>query len=179
MRTAGPKYQIWQIMLAIAVIAGLLAIFGVTGAVVVLVVISALVPPILQAAPGRRLCATAWVCSLYPVLLLCSLYSTWFTAWWVLGNRPRMSLDDPKFISPIVQMPHDATFLLLLGSPFALLVCIPLVLSWVVQCVRRDGFRLSKATAQVMIPVSAWQALIVISRWNLFDFDSIFGWFMD
>ena len=53
------SYRIWQIMLAVGVCAGLFAIFGVTGSIAVLLVVSILVLPIIRARPGRRLCAAA------------------------------------------------------------------------------------------------------------------------
>jgi hypothetical protein len=179
MRQATLKYQIWQIMLAIAVLAGLFASFGLTGAVTMLVVITFLLLPILRVAHGRGIRTAAWICSLYPVLLLGSLYATWFTAWCILGHRPRSSLDDPKFISPIVLVPHDTTYLFILGSPFALLLCVTLVLAYLVQSVRAEVFHPHETTAQLLIALCLWSSLLVISRWNLFDFDYVLGWFMD
>jgi hypothetical protein len=179
MQRATLKYQIWQIMLAIAVLAGLFGSIGAIGAVTMLVVISFLLLPILRVAPGRRIRTAAWVCSLYPVLLLGSLYATWFTAWCILGHPPRTSLDDPKFINPIVLVPHNTTYLFILGSPFALLLCVTLVMACLVQSVRAEGFRPHETTAQLLIALCLWSSLIVISRWNLFDFDYVLGWFMD
>ena len=38
--------------------------------------------------------------------MLLYLYATWATAWCVLGRCPRPSLDDPKYISPVVEVPY-------------------------------------------------------------------------
>ena len=46
MRPAKSKYRLWQIMLAIAVLAGLFAVFGVFGAVVILAVFSVVLLPV-------------------------------------------------------------------------------------------------------------------------------------
>jgi predicted lysophospholipase L1 biosynthesis ABC-type transport system permease subunit len=42
-----------------------------------------------------------------------------------------------------------------------------------------QGFRPHETTAQLLIALCLWSSLIVISRWNLFDFDYVLGWFMD
>ena len=127
MRRSKTRYQLWQIMLAIAVLAGLFAGFGVTGGLAIAILSGVIVFPIRLAGQGSRLRAAAWVASLYPLLLLASLYGTWFTAWVVLGHRPRSSLDDPKFISPVVEVPYGCTFLSLITMPFSLFVSIPLM----------------------------------------------------
>jgi len=67
--------------------------------------------PVTAAAPASRVRIAAWVLSLYPVMVPVCLYATWVTAWCVLGHRPRSSLDDPKFISPIVDVPYRMTHL--------------------------------------------------------------------
>ena len=120
MRPIKARYQLWQIMLAIAALAGLFALLGVAFATAIVILVGALMLPIFLARPGRRPRAAAWTGALYPLLWLASLYATWFTAWLVLGHRPRSSLDDPKFISPLVEVPYIATFLCLVGSPYVL-----------------------------------------------------------
>ena len=76
-----------------------------------------------------------WVCSLYPLWILGSLYATWLTAWCGLGHRPRSSLDDPRFISPIVDVPYVLTFLLVQGVPFILLLCPALLIAAVARTI--------------------------------------------
>src|SRR4051812_3648070 len=66
----------------------------------------------------RLLLLSAWA---YPLLLVAGFYGTWVIAWLVLGHPPRPSLDDPKSISAVVDVPYVATALLLLIMPLALL----------------------------------------------------------
>lgn len=44
----------------------------------------------------RWLVRLANATALYPLFLLGSLYGQWLVSWWILGHRPRPSLDDPK-----------------------------------------------------------------------------------
>ena len=104
-------------MLAIAGLAGLFAGFGVIVATGVVIAVGVVSLPILLARPGGRLRAAVWVSSLYPFLILSSFYATWLTAWCVLGRRPRVYLDDPRDISPIVDAVGAAPYFLLLGAP--------------------------------------------------------------
>jgi hypothetical protein len=167
-------------MLAIAVLAGLLAAFGVLDAVTMLVVISVLVLPILCASPRRRLGVAAWVFSLYPLLGLFFLHATWFTACCILGHRPRMMREDnPEFISPIVMALCNATILLILGSPFALTLCVTLVLACETLSVRREGPRPLKAAARLLVLILLWLSPIVVLQWNLFGTDVNIGWLLD
>ena len=118
-------------MLAIAGLAGLFAGFrmaGMVGAVAMVVVTGVIVLPILLAASGRRLRAAVWVSSIYPVLILSSLYATWLTAWCVLGHRPRAFTDDPDHLDPIVNMVRALPFFFLLEAPLIWFVCAPLML---------------------------------------------------
>src|SRR5262249_48228957 len=133
MRPSKARYRLWQIMLAVAVLAGLFVALGVTFTIALVIVAGVVSFPILRAWPGQRLRAAAWVASLYPLLLLFLLYATWFTAWAVLGHRPRSSLDDPKFISPLVEVPYLSTFLLGLGVPFSLPLSMLLMLFHIAQ----------------------------------------------
>jgi hypothetical protein len=121
------KYKLWHIMLAIAAIAGLFAKYGVILTFGVLLAASACLLPICLARPGRRLRAAAWVCSLYPLFIIGSLYATWLAAWCVLGHQPRVSLDDPKYISPIVDVPFALTWAFVFGTPLVLFVSVPIV----------------------------------------------------
>src|SRR6185312_12782716 len=72
----------------------------------------------------RRLVVSAWVMALYPMILLSALYAAWFIAWHALGHPPRPSLDDPKFISPLVDKACDAAGIVMMGTFLSLLACI-------------------------------------------------------
>jgi hypothetical protein len=179
MRASKARYQLWQIMLAIAVLAGLFAIFGVAVEAGIVVVFSIVFLPILLVAPGHRVRAAAWISSIYPLLLLSSLYATWFTAWCVLGHRPRSSLDDPKYISSIVEVPYVSAFLLLYGSISAFLVCPPLAIAHVADRISRRRIGPWKGAAWMLVPLSAWLSFLAILRWDLLMVGSIIGWYMD
>ncbi len=46
--------------------------------------------------------------------------ATWVTAWCILGHCPRPSLDDPKSISPIVDVPYE---MLAFSVTFGFVIC--------------------------------------------------------
>ena len=66
---------------------------------------------------AKMLLVVAWI---YPLLPLIGLYVTWLTAWWMLGHRPRSSIDDPKSIGGPVDFAYMATALLLMSRPIGL-----------------------------------------------------------
>jgi hypothetical protein len=100
------RFTIGQLMIAVAAIAFLLVwrdlrvAFALAGLGLVVIIPAAIAPP------GRRLEAASWASSLQPAVVLFYLYATWATAWCVLGHCPRPSLDDPKYISPVVEVPY-------------------------------------------------------------------------
>jgi hypothetical protein len=179
MRPIRPTVQLWQVMLAIATLAGLFAVFGVTGTLAILIAVSVVFLPIVMASAGRKLRAAAWVCFVYPVLPVGSLYATWFIAWCVLGHQPGLYLDDPKYISPIVEVPHITTYLLMLGLPLALLQCIPLTLAYVAQSVWQRRIGPWNGVAHLFIPLVLWLSIFAISRWDFLQIDHVSAWFMD
>jgi hypothetical protein len=179
MRPAKTRYKLWHIMLAIAILAGLFAWIEPPAVVGMLIAISVVFLPIVMASPARRLGVAAWVCSLYPLLLLSSLYATWFTAWCILGYRPRETLDDPKYISPLVDVPFISTGMLMLGLPFTLLLCVPLMLAHIAQIVSQRRIRPREGAAQLLIPLILWLSFIVISRWEPFGVSYLIGWYID
>ncbi len=62
----------------------------------------------------------------YPVLLVASFYVVWVTAWVSLGHRPRYLLDDPKYISWVVDVPSALAALMTFFAPNVLLAAIAL-----------------------------------------------------
>lgn len=179
MRHWGRQFRLWQVMLAIAVLAGLFALVGVRAAVAILTVALLVVFPVVHAAPRRKLVTAAWVASLYPMLLLGSLYATWFTAWMVLGHRPRFSLDDPKFISPIVSVLHDVTVILTMGLTFAFLSTLVLSAACIPPRSRLGGTLPRSIAAHVLVPLLSWLAFSAVVGWGLLGFRSIAVWFAD
>jgi hypothetical protein len=144
-----------------------------------LIVVALLAGPVLWAGHGRRLRAAGLVVSFYPVLLVCSLYATWFTAWYVLGHRPRSSLDDPKYISPVVLVPYFTTCVLIVGIPFGLLAWIALLRASFIQNLRPDRFRPVRAAADALISAVSWLSVLFICVWNMLGIGTILEWFMD
>ena len=160
-------------MLAIAALAGLFAVFGVIRAAVICVVVL----PIPLAAPGHKLRAAVWVCSLYPVLILFSFYATWVTAWCVLGHRPRVYLDDPTRISPIVGMVASTPYILLTsGLPIIWCVCAPVLLAMAYWNIAQRRTRPLKEAMQLVIPLCAWLLVFGILRW---DPGYVLYWYFD
>ncbi len=133
------------------------AAFGVIDAVAVASLIAVILPPIILATPGRRVVAAVWIASLYPALIIAFFYMTWLTAWCVLGYRPRVDLDDPKDISPIVDMVRAMPFLLLLvGSPLIWFVVTPITLVAVYWNLMKKKTPIWRGVLQLLIPVCAW-----------------------
>lgn len=117
-----------------------------------------------------------WFFYAYPILVVGSLYVTWFVAWSILGHQPRPSLDDPKYIGVAVDIPYVVTMILILASPGALVVGIgltPLYLSSRIS----SRFRLIGGTAiAILLLALLWCAPVGICRldpWN------VGMWFMD
>jgi hypothetical protein len=133
------RFTIGRLMIAVAVIAVLLAWLGPWAAIALVGLGLAVILPAAIASPGHRLEAASWASSLQPAVVLFYLYATWATAWCVLGHRPRPSLDDPKFISPVVEVPYVMFgFSIMLG--WMICACTGLLLS-AVCLVRRRNIR--------------------------------------
>jgi hypothetical protein len=179
MKLTKAKYKLWDLMLVIAALAGLFAKYGViftfgTGAAASICLL-----PICFARPGQRLRAAAWVCSLYPLFIIGSLYATWLAAWCVLGHQPRVSLDDPKYISPIVDVPFASTMVLIGGMPFVFFVGFPLFLDHNLRCFRSEGVHRSVMTARLLTPLLLWLSVPAILLLKLFGVAEIVEWFLD
>jgi hypothetical protein len=179
MRLARTKHNLWHVMVFIAALTGLFAGFGVIVAAGILAAVSVASLPILLARPGRRLWAAAWVCSLYPLFILGSIYATWFTAWCVLGHQPRMSLDDPKYISPIVDIAFISTAVFMVGLPFALFLGVPMMLTHDVRCFRSEGLHPFRITARLVIPLLVWFSVFAILYLRLLGVGYIAEWYID
>jgi hypothetical protein len=114
----------------------------------------------------RRLVVIAW---LYPFALIGSFYATWMCATLVLGHTPRSSLDDPKSIGLLVDVPYVLAGLMLVAFPAAIVFGVGVHLTD-----SRHGWRkrvLLLATFAVI-----WLGAIALLRWDPF---SINDWYMD
>jgi hypothetical protein len=192
MRLSKVSFKLWHIMVAVAIVAIPLAVFEVAQAfgIGVMLAISVVSLPIALAPPARRLGVAAWVASLYPMLVLVSLYATWFTAWLVLSHRPspHLYIEDPRYISPVVDVPFAWTsalllgfpnFLPLLGLPIALLICPAVAFIGVVVGAQRERVRPYNVISRTFIPPFAWLSLWVVLRYLPLDRDHVIDWFLD
>jgi hypothetical protein len=155
-------------MLAKAIVACLFAAFRVVRKTETLAAIFVAVLPIALAGRGRRLRAAAWVCSLYPLLVLGSIYAVWLTAWCVVGHRPRIGLDDPESIGPIVPVPIKLSEAFVLGLPVVVILVGPLVLIHDVQSFRAGGLHPNRTVARLVVPVLVWLGVFGIVWFRLF-----------
>jgi hypothetical protein len=178
MRPTKARYQLWQIMLAIAVLAGLFAGFGVTGGIAVGIVICVIGLPILLASAGRRLRAVAWVCSIYPLLVLASLYATWFTAWCFLGHPPRPYLDDPTSICPAVDVLYISTYLFIEGLWFSLPLAVPVWLGLLGRVVSQERIDPWMKADRMLSPLVVWPASLVFLGFGC-SLARVLDWFVD
>lgn len=177
MRPTKVRYQLWQIMLAIAVLAGLFAAFGVTLGAAIGIVIGVLGLPILLAPAGRRRRAAEWVCSIYPLLVHASLYATWLTAWCILGHRPQTyGRDDPSSIGPAVAVLGISTDLFIVGFWFAMPFAIVIRLDHLARIVSQERIGSGKQAAWALASLVAWPVSLSILR---FDFLGVLAWLTD
>jgi hypothetical protein len=137
MRLPRARFTIGLLMLVVAIFAVLFALLDVPATFALVGLGLVVIVPAAVASPGRRLEAASWASSLQPAVVVFYLYATWATAWYVLGHRPRASLDDPKFISPIVLVPYVMfAFSLTLG--WMICGCSGLLLSSIFLARRRN-----------------------------------------
>ena len=179
MRLFSPKYNIWHVMLATAVVACLYAVSRFSLAPEIGAALTITLLPIVLAGRGRRLRAAAWVCSLYPLWVLGSFYAIWLSAWCILGHRPRIGLDDPDRLSAIVTIAIKLNEAFLLGLPIAFLLVAPLVFIHDVQSFRTEGLHPNKTVARLLIPPIVWSAVFGIFWLQLFGVRQIMHWFWD
>jgi hypothetical protein len=125
-------------------------------------------------APWFRIAAGAFAC--YPLLPLACLYATWWAAWYSLGHSPRPSLDDPKFIGPLVDSPYAATELLLDGCLPALLVNVVLVVIEFGRMLYSNHDRLGRLAARLGLPMVSWPLAFC---WLRIDPGDVMNWFID
>jgi hypothetical protein len=114
----------------------------------------------------RFLRVTAW---LYPAILVAAFYATWLVAWLFLGHMPRPSLDDPKSISILVDVPYTLTGLLLVAFPAAAIAGGVMQLSipqssWIRRLLGCSFY------------VAIWISAISFLRWDPLQVGT---WFMD
>ena len=124
--------------------------------------------------PWFRVAGWAFAC--YPMLMLASLYATWWAAWYALGHPPRSSLDDPRSISPLVNAPYFATGLLIFGLLPALLVHGVLAVIEFIRILYNGQEDLHRFTIRVGLPMLSWPFAYA---WIMADPGGVVYWFMD
>jgi hypothetical protein len=153
-----PQFRIWWLMAGVAVVAMLLAWVHVDAVVAMAGMLLVVILPALLAPATRRLEAAAWAASLQPPVPLVYLYATWVVAWCVLGHRPRVYLNDPKYLGEIVAILRCMFFVAFLpGSA----ICLGTGLVLTVVC----SARRSVHWPLVVLPL-AWLAAFVLFRWD-------------
>jgi hypothetical protein len=108
----------------------------------------------------------------YPAALLFAFSATWIAGRISLGYWPRPSLDDPKFIGALVDIPYTITYLLLfVGLPafFAGASCL-------LYFAFRDRSRRASLLAVLALAMVLMAGSILILRSDPFR---IVTWFMD
>jgi hypothetical protein len=155
-------------LLALAVTAVLLAWLDLPEALALIGLGLVVIIPAAISPTERRLEAASWASLLQPAVVLLYLYATWVTAWCVLGHCPRPALDDPKYISPVVDVPYVMfAFSASLGSMIC--ICTGLLLS-AVCCVRRSN------CGPLSVFLFAWLAGVVALA---VDPLGVLFWYMD
>ena len=108
----------------------------------------------------------------YPVALPLALLCTWLAGRLALGHWPRPSLDDPKSIGFLVDVPYTVTgALLMFGLPIFAVAILALVWRGSRDAVQRRS--LSVVAGVSLIAMIAVIALIWWDPWG------IIAWFMD
>jgi hypothetical protein len=113
--------------------------------------------------------------SSYSLLLLFSLYMTAIVAAICLGHWPRPSLDDPKYISPVVEIPYALTACLLMGLPVGVVLNIVVLF---VHAIRLWEARvpLSRHVWPWLFGGMLWMLGILVLSWDPLG---VLYWYMD
>ena len=110
------------------------------------------------------------------MLPLASLYLTWIAAWVTLGRRPQSSVDDPKHIGGLVDLPYIMTALLIGTMPMVMLIACIAGAFVTVWWVRRRGGGIFVSTAAVLALVGLYVGCVVLLLWDPLR---VMNWYMD
>jgi hypothetical protein len=171
------RFTIRGMLLVIAIVAVLLACFGVLGAVEFVALDTIAFVPIATSPRRTRLRVSAWVASFYPVLILLSFYALWVFTWGFLGHRPRPTLDNPVHIlghSSDLEGPFFLLITLVLASPLSFIACMILpVVS--IETGQSGGRSTAREFAPLWTLPIAWLSVFAIL---LCDPIGVFHWFL-
>jgi len=109
---------------------------------------------------------------LYPVMLVGLQYATWFVARIVLGHVPRPMVDDPKYIGWQVDVPHSASWVLLIGYPYAFLASLIFLIAFLAIAKKAPMVSLALLAGLVVL----WAIPFALVSW---DPGNVFEWFYD
>jgi hypothetical protein len=112
----------------------------------------------------------------YPALVVASLYLTWFAAWAALGHSPRPSLDDPKFIGLLVDIPYIATMGMLIGALGAMLLGVGLTPFILARSAKQGQSRVNVGLVVLLVHVLLWGAALWFLRVDPWDVGT---WYVD
>jgi hypothetical protein len=176
MRAIRNHLHLWDLMVAIAVVAGLLAVPG--QLVGMLVAPAILTYPIVVAMTDRKLGAAVWITSLYPFVMLFSFHAVWNLMGPVPGQGLTTGTPVPGYelVEPLVRWVSFLPAFLLVGVPIIWLICIPLMLFVACRNVATGKILPSGGALQLLIPVGAWLATLVFPGWG---FGALVGNFLD
>jgi hypothetical protein len=170
------RWSLASIMIAVAALALVFAVFGVELGAGVAVVYLVILSPLAFVPSGRRLEVSAWIMASYPMVVLAALYATWIVGWAALGHPPRPSLDDPKQIGETVDLAYDVTGVVMSGAPLSLLACIVLAITLglkSIQTKEKSKFRIYPLSVFVVL---FWFASFFVL---LFEPFNVLGWHFD
>jgi hypothetical protein len=161
------QFRFFWLMIAVAIVAVLLAWLNPASVVALVGMAVVFTVPVAMAQAGRRIRAAAWVLSLYPLMVPVCLYTTWLTAWCVLGHRPRLWLDDPKYINPLIDVPLTMTAFSISVWPISMGSGLVLAM----------GSKKPRSITNPLLTLSAvWLSVIAFLLWDPLG---VFNWVLD
>lgn len=121
----------------------------------------------------RVMLAIVWT---YPLMPLVGLYVTWLVAWITLGHQPRASLDDPKSISPLVDVPYLVTALLIVTMPLGLIGGISFGIFLTAWWVHSRGGGRARSVLLIAALLALYVGAFALLHW---DPVHVLYWYMD
>jgi hypothetical protein len=118
----------------------------------------------------------AWISSFYPIAFLIALYTTWLTAWFRLGRRPRVYASERISYGPLVDALGEFTSLLLAGYFPALALCVILVLANLYRTTPRKRYRSADTLALLASAPLLWMISTLLCG---LDPALVLNWFFD
>jgi hypothetical protein len=109
--------------------------------------------------------------SVYPLLLLLSLYATWALAWIEVGHQPIPMMDRPKALGIPVGIFYRLTWYLIIGL---LPVFVMNAFLLIIELLQRLLHKRYNVIGLITVPGVSWSALIAVLKWN----PVVVNWFL-